>query len=146
MIPAGTSRSVGAFHPRDFDGQNLRIARHERGFAEEYIATRVTPLDLFAYTRWERNLSKPALPDIERLAKLLHFPVAHFCRRPAMEDLETFGVIFMCPGGPVDMCQTCGRTAEYLCDWPGCDAPICWRHATPIGWQVDHCPAHGTAP
>lgn len=39
-------------------------------------------------------------------------------------------------------CRFCDRTAPYLCDWPGCDVPICKRHATRAGQDLDVCPPH----
>lgn len=47
----------------------------------------------------------------------------------------------------------CGRMSVCLCDWPAgkdlagkpvtCDAPVCERHRTRVGPNVDHCWRHG---
>jgi hypothetical protein len=41
----------------------------------------------------------------------------------------------------------CRTPSEKLCDWPvsdkkTCDRPVCKRHATSVGPDVDYCPAH----
>ncbi len=41
-------------------------------------------------------------------------------------------------GSAVVPCSQCGRSADYLCDWPlgkgkTCDAPLCERHAISQG-------------
>lgn len=35
------------------------------------------------------------------------------------------------------MAMTC-----VLCDWPGCDVPMCEQHALNIGPDLDVCPTH----
>lgn len=34
------------------------------------------------------------------------------------------------------------QMAPYLCDWLGCDVPICEDHALHLGENVDVCPTH----
>jgi hypothetical protein len=36
----------------------------------------------------------------------------------------------------------CLAMAPYLCDWPGCDVPICEDHALHLGPNLDVCPTH----
>jgi hypothetical protein len=36
----------------------------------------------------------------------------------------------------------CMAMAPYLCDWPGCDVPICEDHALHLGPDLDVCPTH----
>lgn len=36
----------------------------------------------------------------------------------------------------------CMQMAPYLCDWPGCDVPICGDHALHLGPELDVCPTH----
>lgn len=36
----------------------------------------------------------------------------------------------------------CCQMAPYLCDWPGCDVPICEDHALHLGPDLDVCPHH----
>jgi hypothetical protein len=39
-------------------------------------------------------------------------------------------------GGP------CPTKATYRCDFPGCDAEMCHRHAKLVRFGVHHCPKH----
>lgn len=44
-------------------------------------------------------------------------------------------------------CRWCGSYADLLCDFPvrpghTCDAPICAKHAKPMGANLDYCPKH----
>lgn len=34
------------------------------------------------------------------------------------------------------------QMAPYLCDWLGCDVPICEDHALHLGPDLDVCPTH----
>lgn len=36
----------------------------------------------------------------------------------------------------------CMAMAPYLCDWPGCDVPICEDHRLALGPELDVCPTH----
>lgn len=36
----------------------------------------------------------------------------------------------------------CMAMAPYLCDWPGCDVPICEDHVLHLGPNLDVCPTH----
>ncbi len=36
----------------------------------------------------------------------------------------------------------CMAMAPYLCDWPGCDVPICEQHRLALGPELDVCPTH----
>lgn len=36
----------------------------------------------------------------------------------------------------------CMAMAPYLCDWPGCDVPICEDHRLALGPDIDVCPTH----
>jgi hypothetical protein len=38
--------------------------------------------------------------------------------------------------------ERCMQMASYLCDWPGCDAPICEDHRLALGPELDVCPHH----
>ena len=62
-------------------------------------------------------------------------------------------VVFMCTRGRGQQAATrcsCGRVAEYLCDFPlrgekagrTCDKPICSDHAKLIKHNTHYCPDH----
>lgn len=36
----------------------------------------------------------------------------------------------------------CMAMAPYLCDFPGCDVPICEDHVLSLGPDLDVCPTH----
>jgi hypothetical protein len=36
----------------------------------------------------------------------------------------------------------CLCITEYLCDWPGCNAPFCPDHRLNLGPDLDVCPTH----
>jgi hypothetical protein len=36
----------------------------------------------------------------------------------------------------------CMAMAPFLCDWPGCDVPICPDHVLELGADVHVCPTH----
>lgn len=36
----------------------------------------------------------------------------------------------------------CMAMAPYLCDWLGCDVPICEDHRLSLGPDLDVCPTH----
>lgn len=36
----------------------------------------------------------------------------------------------------------CMCITTVLCDWPGCDAPMCEQHALKLGPDLDVCPTH----
>lgn len=36
----------------------------------------------------------------------------------------------------------CMCMAPYLCDWPGCDVPICSDHVLELGPELHVCPTH----
>lgn len=36
----------------------------------------------------------------------------------------------------------CMCIAPFLCDWPGCDVPICGDHALELGENLHVCPHH----
>lgn len=40
----------------------------------------------------------------------------------------------------------CACMAEFECDWPGCDIPLCADCARPIGQNRHLCPAHREQP
>lgn len=42
--------------------------------------------------------------------------------------------------------DVCACMAEYACDWPGCDIPLCPDHAMPVGEEVHFCPSHRAQP
>jgi hypothetical protein len=43
-------------------------------------------------------------------------------------------------------CRWCATVSTKLCDFPvngrTCDAPICYKHAKSIRYEVDYCPDH----
>lgn len=41
-----------------------------------------------------------------------------------------------------DRRERCMQMAGLLCDWPGCDVPICEDHALHLGPDLDVCPTH----
>ena len=49
-------------------------------------------------------------------------------------------VIFWCFAE--ELCL-CGADAEYYCDWPGCDAPMCPEHVVNVGdTDIHWCRGH----
>ena len=59
-------------------------------------------------------------------------------------------VVFACGRpGPPKPCDTCGRTAAFLCDFPlsevparTCDAALCPHCRTRVAPETDYCPPH----
>lgn len=39
-------------------------------------------------------------------------------------------------------CYICGKPAVSLCDYPGCDKPMCREHSHRIGYDNDVCKEH----
>lgn len=42
-------------------------------------------------------------------------------------------------------CYVCGKPMEVLCDYPGCDKPLCREHSIRIGEDTDVCREHSDA-
>jgi hypothetical protein len=38
--------------------------------------------------------------------------------------------------------ERCMQMTHYLCDWPGCDIPICGDHALELADDLHVCPTH----
>lgn len=59
-----------------------------------------------------------------------------------------------CVAHDVELDERCSRMSVALCDAPAgktvagrpltCDAPICAKHRTSVGPNLDHCPRHAT--
>lgn len=49
-----------------------------------------------------------------------------------------------CSRGPAktQKCYVCGKPMKALCDYPGCDKPMCHEHSIHIGEDTDVCMEH----
>lgn len=60
------------------------------------------------------------------------------------------GAIVCSRGRKAQSCGDCGRTSEFLCDFPvaskTCDRPMCSAHATQVGPDRHYCRDHRAAP
>lgn len=71
-------------------------------------------------------------------------PCEPFCYRD--EDGNIISGI-MCSRGKRKLCQYCGRPMTSMCDYPlpngkTCDAPLCDKHKTTVGHDLDVCREH----
>ena len=61
-------------------------------------------------------------------------------------QLQSGDILFMCgPGassGAPQKCWECHRPGISLCDWIGCDRPMCDFHRHNRGVEIDFCGEH----
>lgn len=123
------------------NGYLVKLARESRKISIEELAKKTN--ERVDYWREIELGIRIAIEKDLNSIEFLDYPREFYYRQT--ELLDTPNRIFVCGDG-VQPCHSCGKVADWLCDYPvgvgkTCDLPICDQCRTHVG-IYDFCPIH----